>query len=147
MVSARPLISKSSTDCTNPLVIVPRALTMIGITVIFRFHSFFHFPGKVQLFILLLAFFRFYNLVSWDSKVHYSANSLFSLSIIRFGRLAKIRWSVCFSKCVSHIPEQILGCAYTISLDGRISISCTIPNGSPYPPSCVSSHNSPSIYG
>ena len=39
--------------------------------------------------------------------------------------------------CVSHYPGQILGCAYTICLYGQISISCTIPNGSPFSPSRV----------
>ena len=39
--------------------------------------------------------------------------------------------------CVSHSPGQILGCANTFCSDGQISISCTIPNGSPCPPSHV----------
>ena len=33
--------------------------------------------------------------------------------------------------CLSHSPGQILGCAYTTCLYGQISISCTIPSGSP----------------
>ena len=41
IVSPRPLISKSSSPCTNPLVTVSRALIITGITVTFVFHSFF----------------------------------------------------------------------------------------------------------
>ena len=41
MVSTRPLISKSSTPFTHPLVSVPSVTITIGITVPFIFHSFF----------------------------------------------------------------------------------------------------------
>ena len=40
-VSTHPLISKSASLCTNPLVTVPRALITIDITVTFMFHSLF----------------------------------------------------------------------------------------------------------
>ena len=40
VVSSRPLISKTSSPFTNPLVIVPRAPIKIRITVTFIFHSF-----------------------------------------------------------------------------------------------------------
>ena len=40
-VPTRPVISKSSSPCTNPLVIVPRTPVTIGIIVAFMFHSFF----------------------------------------------------------------------------------------------------------
>ena len=40
MVSTRPLISKSSSPFTNPLVTVPRVPITIGITVTFMFQSF-----------------------------------------------------------------------------------------------------------
>ena len=43
MVSTRPLISKSSSHLTNPLLIVPRAPITIGITVTFMLDSFFQF--------------------------------------------------------------------------------------------------------
>ena len=39
--------------------------------------------------------------------------------------------------CVSYSPRQILICTCTICYDGRISISCTIPSGSPSQPSYV----------
>ena len=41
IVSPRPVISKSSTPCTNPFVTAPRAPIMISITVTFMFHNFF----------------------------------------------------------------------------------------------------------
>ena len=41
MVSTRPRISKSSSPFTKPLVTVPRAPVIIGITVTFMFHNFF----------------------------------------------------------------------------------------------------------
>ena len=43
MVTTHPLISKSSSPSTNPLVNVPRALITIGTTVTFMFHSLFGF--------------------------------------------------------------------------------------------------------
>ena len=51
LVSTRPLISKSSSPSTNPLVTVPRAPVITGITVTVMFHSLFQFPSKVQVFI------------------------------------------------------------------------------------------------
>ena len=41
IVSIRPLISKSSSPCSNSLVTVPIPLITTGITVTFMFHSFF----------------------------------------------------------------------------------------------------------
>ena len=40
MISVRPLISKSSRLCSNPLVTVPSVLITIRVTVTFMFHSF-----------------------------------------------------------------------------------------------------------
>ena len=40
MISIRPLISKSSSPCNNPLITVPSEPITIGITVTFIFHSF-----------------------------------------------------------------------------------------------------------
>ena len=68
------------------------------------FHSFFQLPSKVQVLVLLFAFFQFYSVVSQDSRVHNFTSSLFFLFlfllliIIRSGHLAEIWWSVCMSK-------------------------------------------------
>ena len=77
MVSIRPPTSKSTSPFNNPLVTVPKALIPISIIVTFMSHSFFQFPSKVQVLILLFIFFRFYSVVSRDSKVDNFANSLF----------------------------------------------------------------------
>ena len=104
--SNRPLISKSFSPFTNPLVTVPRAPITIGITVTSMFHSFFKFPCKFEV-LILFAFIQFYSVVSRDSINRNSAGSLFLifffsfffffffLIIIRSGRLAEIRWFVC----------------------------------------------------
>ena len=99
IVSTCPLISKSSSPFTNPLVTVPRVPMTIGKTVTFMFHSFFRFSRKVLVSIFLFVFFQFYSVVSRDNKIHSSASSLlFLLIIIRFDSLAEIRWSVYISK-------------------------------------------------
>ena len=98
MVSTRPLISKSSNPFNNPLVTVPKAPITIDIVVTFMFHSFFQFPCKIHVLIILFTSFQFYSVVSRDSKVDNFVSSLFSLIIIRSGRLVKIRWSVYMSK-------------------------------------------------
>ena len=59
------------------------------------------------------------------------------LIITRSGRLVEIKWFICISKsqrnlCVSFSRTD---CAYSICLDGQILISCTVPSGSPSPPS------------
>ena len=41
VVSTRPLISKFSSPCTNPLGTVPSTPITTGITIIFMFHKFF----------------------------------------------------------------------------------------------------------
>ena len=107
MVSTRPFISNSSSSFINPLV-------TITIDINVTFHSFFfQFSRKIQVFIFLFTFFQFYFVVSLDNKVHNFASSLFFVWIIlRSGRLAEIRWSVCtlkfqMSLCVT--PEQADG--------------------------------------
>ena len=52
VVSTRPLISKSSSHFTNPLVTVPRASITIRITLTFMCHS-FSIPCNVEVLILL----------------------------------------------------------------------------------------------
>ena len=106
MVSTLPPTSKSSRLFYNPLVTAPKAPITIGIIITFMFHSFFQFPSKVEVLIILFTFFHFYFVVSRDSKVDYFAGSLFFLLIIKSGLLAEIRWSVFMLKshrslCVS----------------------------------------------
>ena len=55
--STHPLISKSSVSFNNPLVTVLITPKIIGIIVTLMFHSFFQFPGKVEVYILLFIFF------------------------------------------------------------------------------------------
>ena len=64
MVSTHPSTSTSSWSFNNPLVTVPKAPITIGIIVTFMFHSFFQFPSKVEVLILLFTFFQFYSMVS-----------------------------------------------------------------------------------
>ena len=77
MAPTRPLISNSSSLFTNPLVTIPSTPISTGISVTFMFHSFFQFPHKIQGLIFLFTFFQFNSVVSRDSKVHCSTNSLF----------------------------------------------------------------------
>ena len=60
MVSTRPLISKFSSPFNNHSVTVPRAPIIIAKIVTFMCHSFFQFPCKVKVFVLLFIFFQFY---------------------------------------------------------------------------------------
>ena len=60
IVSIHPLISKSSSPCTNPLVTLPSAPIIIGITVTFMFHSFFsNFLGSSRYLSLFSLSFSF----------------------------------------------------------------------------------------
>ena len=101
LVSTRPPTSKSASFFNSPLVTVPNAPITISVIVTFMFHSFFQFPCKVEVLILLFTFFQFYSVVSWDSKVDNFASSLFLLITVRSGLLVEIRWSVCTSKSQS----------------------------------------------
>ena len=59
MVSTRPLISKSSSPCTNHLVTVPSTSITIDITVSFIFHSFFSSQARSGYLSLLSLSFHF----------------------------------------------------------------------------------------
>ena len=59
MSSTRPLISKSSSPCTNPLVTIPSAPIAIGITVTFMFHSYISSLARYRYFSLFSTSFRF----------------------------------------------------------------------------------------
>ena len=91
IVSIRPLISKFSSPFTNPLVTVLRAPITIGITVTFTFHIFFNSLARSRYFLSIL-------LCGQPGQQSPQVLFIFLLSIIRFGRLAEIRWSVCISK-------------------------------------------------
>ena len=132
MVSTRPLISKFSSPCTNPLVIVPRVSITTDVTVTFMFHSIFQFPSKVLVLFFLFTFIQFYSVVSRDNKIHKSASSFF---FPRFGD-PFVSQDPC-GVCVSHSPGQILGCTKTICSNGQTEIYSTTPHGSPCPLSCV----------
>ena len=83
----------------------------------FHVPHFFKFPSKVVVLTFIFVFFQFYSVVSWCSKVCISASFLFLLTIIRSGRLAKIKWSVCISKswrnlCISFTRTDFGLCIY-----------------------------------
>ena len=108
-VSNRPVISKSSSPCTNPLVTVLRAPITIGIIATFMFHSFFNSLARSRYLSLPFAFFKFYslNLSARRAKSTILQVLYFLLIIIRSDHLVEIRWSVCISKsqrslCVFH---------------------------------------------
>ena len=118
MVSIRPSTSKSSSPFSNSLVTVPNPPITIGIIVTFMFHSFFQFPSKVEVLILLFKFFQFYSVVSRDRNVDNFASSLFLLIIIRSGLLPRLGDPcVCQSPIGVHVCYflgQAVGCAYAI---------------------------------
>ena len=124
MVSTPPPTSKSSSRFSNPLVTVPNAPITIGIIVTCMFHSFFQFPSKVEVLILLFTFFLFYSVVSRDSKVDNLASSLFCWYL-----LGLVFWLRLGDPCVCQSPigvyvcyfrGQVLGYAYTICSYGQI---------------------------
>ena len=107
MVSTRPLISKSSSRCTNPLVTVPRTPTTTGITVTLMFHNFFSFLARSRYssFFSLSFNFPMWS-AGWANSETRQVLSLFLLTITWSGRLVEIKWSVYISKslrilCVS----------------------------------------------
>ena len=69
IVSARPPISNSSSSLSNLLGTVRSTPITIGITVTFKFYSFLMSLARSKYF-SLFAFFDFYSVVHWDSKVH-----------------------------------------------------------------------------
>ena len=92
MVSTSPLISKSSSHCTNLLVTIPSVPVTTDITVTFMYHIFFKLCSKVWVLIFLFAFLQLYPVVSRNGKVRYLARSLFLFVVYH-----NIRWPVCIS--------------------------------------------------
>ena len=79
LVSIHPLISSSLSLFSKFWWRVPRAPTMIGITVNFMFHCFYQLSGKILLFVQLFAFFHFHSLVCWLCKINFT-DSLFLIN-------------------------------------------------------------------
>ena len=103
IVSPLPLISKSSSPCTNPLVTVPRAPLIIGIIVTFMIHRFFNSRARSwYLSFFLLSF----NCTQWSVRIANSKFFFLLLIITRSDSLAESWWSVFICKslrslCVS----------------------------------------------
>ena len=76
MVSTRPVISKSSSPCTNPFGHCTTSTNYNWYNRHFHVLQVFQFPCKVDVLIPLFAFIQFYSVVLRDSKVHSSASSL-----------------------------------------------------------------------
>ena len=97
MVSTRPVISKSFSPCTNPLVTVPRAQITIGIIFTFIFQSFSNFLARSR---YLSLFSHSFNFTLWSAGTAKSTALqviFFLLIIIRSDRLAEIWKFVCIS--------------------------------------------------
>ena len=144
MVSARTLISTSYSPCIKLLLTVPSAPITIGITVTFMFHIFFSSLAKFK---YLLFFSLSFNFSLWSAETAKSPTRQFLFLFFFFlVSLGLVVWSTSGDPFVSrnsransasHSPREILGCAFTICSYGQISISCTIPCGSRFPPSHV----------
>ena len=83
MLLTRPLISKSSCPNTNPLLTVPSALIIIGITVTFMFHTFFSSLAR-SIYLSLFSLCFSFTLLSAGMAVHYSGEWLSSFFFFFF---------------------------------------------------------------
>ena len=63
-VSTCPVISESSSHCSNPLVTIARANNKIAINVILMFHSFFYSLARSR---YLCVFLHFFNSTPWSA--------------------------------------------------------------------------------
>ena len=94
MVSTHPLISRSSSPFNNSLVTVPRALITIGTILTFIFYPFFQSPNKAKVLHFLSTL-----LIGQlgQQSPQFGKFSFLLLVIVRSGRLADIKWSICAS--------------------------------------------------
>ena len=124
MVSTRPLISKSSSPCTNPLVIVPTTPIKIGFTVIFMFHGVFRFLSRSRFLSLFLLSFGF-----TLRSVGRAKSTILQVPFFCWLLLGLVVWpslgDLFVSQnprefCVSHFLGHIMGYAYTICSYGQI---------------------------
>ena len=104
IVFTRPLISKSSCPCTNPLVTVPRTPFTIGVTVTLMFHSFFSSLARSRYLSVFVSFcFTLWSAGTAKSTIQLDFFFKYFFTITTFGHLAQVRWSICISK-----PQRIL---------------------------------------
>ena len=97
-VSTRPVIFKSSIFWTNLLVTVPSPPITICIIVTFKFHSYFNSLARWSYLSLFSHYFSFTLWSAWTAKSTILQVHSVLLIIMRSGRLAEVRWSVCISK-------------------------------------------------
>ena len=117
MVSTRPLISKFSSPCTNPLVTVPWTTITIGIIVSFLFQGFFSSLARSRYFPI----FRILSILLCVPPGQQSPQSCkFSLFCwLSLGLIVWLRLGDPFVSqnlrgvCVCHSPGEILECVYT----------------------------------
>ena len=141
IVSIRPPISKSSRPFSYPLVIVPNAPITIGTIITFMFHSFLNSLARSRYLSFFSLSFRF---ILWSAGTAKST----ILQIFFFFFFLLLLWGLVFwpglsdpfvsiGLYVCHFLEQVLGCAYTICLYGRIEISHIFSSGPPCRPGGV----------
>ena len=104
MVSTRPLISKSSNSCINPLMTVPKAPITIGIPVTFMFKSFFNSLSTSRYLFFFLLPFNFTPLSAGTAKSTILQVLIFLLIILLFHsfRVFHFRVSCCWNSS-SHL--------------------------------------------
>ena len=102
--------SQSSSPCISPLVSVPRSPIISGTTDTFMFHSFFSSLAKSRYLSFCSVSFNF---ILWSagtakSTILHVLLLYFLWIIIRSGRLAEIKWSICISKSHRGLCRLIL---------------------------------------
>ena len=117
MISIRPLISKSLSLRTNPLLTVLNVPITIGITVTFMFHSFFSSLARSSYLSLFSLSFSFILWSTGTPKSTIKQVLSFSSFFYWLSRLAEIKWSICISKsqrilCVSFSRTDSGFCIY-----------------------------------